>query len=71
MPDPKRSPMASASPPVVKQVTRLMPHVYRLLEKECPRAFANETTSETQAGFLLGVQFVLQKLREGFTHEEG
>lgn len=45
---------------------RLSPEAYAQLLKQCPMIAVTNDTSAHQAGFQLGVQHVLQKLREGF-----
>lgn len=45
-------------------ITRLHQDVYKSLEKQLPKISAPAT--ELEAGYLLGIQLVLGKLREGF-----
>lgn len=45
---------------------RLTQDVYKALEAGLPVPFVNQHTSDLQAGFALGIQFVLKQLREGF-----
>ena len=45
---------------------RLAPEAYAALCKQLPVIAVNNETGVLQAGFQLGVQAVLQKLREGF-----
>jgi hypothetical protein len=40
--------------------------VYEALEKELQQAFVGKETTELQAGFQLGIQHVLYKLRAGY-----
>lgn len=47
-------------------VHRLTQEVYKHLENQMPAPFVSTATTEIQAGFALGVQFVLKQLREGF-----
>ena len=47
-------------------LTRLNQEVYAALEKQLPQPHIDPNTSPQQAGFLLGVQAVLKKLREGY-----
>jgi len=50
-----------------KQIlVRLDPDVYRELERSLTPPVVTDATSELMAGFKLGVQTVLQKLREGY-----
>jgi hypothetical protein len=49
-----------------KVVTRLAPEVYASLVQKCPAIAVTNDTSEMQAGFQLGVQYLLKLLREGF-----
>lgn len=46
---------------------RLSTDAYAALVKKCPRAGCPST--DLEAGYLLGVQFVLMQLRDGFTIE--
>lgn len=48
---------------------RLTPEVYKSLEDQLPKPIVNNQTSEHQLGYLLGIQYVLTVLREGFTIE--
>lgn len=45
---------------------RLAPDEYRQLARKFPDPVVTENTTAHQAGYLLGVQAVLQKLREGY-----
>lgn len=54
-----------------REVIRLTPQMFRAFRDKLPKPHVNDTTTELQAGFQLGIQFALQKLQEGFTHEEG
>lgn len=56
------------SPPP-STVIRLQADAYAQLSRQCSTIAVNNETSPLQAGFQLGVQHVLQKLREGFVHE--
>lgn len=51
---------------VVVQVFRLSKPAYEALEKELPVPYADNDTSVLAAGYKLGVQAVLKKLREGY-----
>lgn len=53
---------------IEKEVVVLSPSQYKALEKQCPGPIPHSETSPVEAGYLLGIQFVLKKLREGFTH---
>lgn len=55
----------------VKEVTifRLSETQLKLLEKEIGPPFVNKDTSELQAGFLLGIQYIMKKLRDGFKND--
>ena len=56
-----------ATPEVkITEAVRLAPNVYNALEKSLPIPAVTTTTTELQAGFALGIQFVLKQLREGF-----
>ena len=50
----------------VRELHRLSSDAYGQLSKQCPVIAVNNDTQQLQAGFQLGVQHVLQKLREGF-----
>lgn len=50
-----------------REVIRLTPEQYAALEKSLPGPMAQPTAAEHYVGMLLGVQLVLQKLRQGFT----
>lgn len=41
----------------------LTPAMYAEILKQLPPPFVSDTTSELQAGFMLGVQYVLTKLQ--------
>lgn len=47
-------------------VHRLTQEVYKHLEGQMPAPFVNQQTTDVQAGFALGIQYVLKQLREGF-----
>lgn len=49
-----------------QQLTRLDQRTYAELERQCPKPHCGQDTSPHQAAYLLGVQFVLEKLRTGF-----
>jgi hypothetical protein len=68
--------MAQAFPPSNKpgqpaprveptEVFRLNQHAYEAFEKLMPKP--GSTANPIEAGYLLGIQFALNKLREGFT----
>lgn len=57
--------MTSPTTPV-KEVHRLSSEAYSQLCGKLPAIAVNNETSSHQAGFQLGIQLVLQKLREGF-----
>lgn len=46
---------------------RLTPEVYEKLEGQLPKPIVTGQTTEHQVGYLLGIQYVLSVLREGFT----
>lgn len=48
-------------------LARLDQTTYTALAKQLPPPHVSAETTAHQAGFLLGVQFVLEKLRAGFT----
>ena len=56
-----------ADPKAKEVVThRLTQEVYKQLESSLPTPVVGTTTTELQAGFALGIQYVLKQLREGF-----
>ncbi len=46
---------------------RLTQEVYEKLEAQLPKLVVGPQTPEHQIGYLLGIQYVLSVLREGFT----
>lgn len=52
--------------PQVTEVVILNKDIYKKLEEQLPAPAPSGTTTDIQAGYLLGVQYVLKKLREGF-----
>lgn len=52
--------------PKVTEVVILNKDIYKKLEEQLPAPAPTGTTTDIQAGYLLGVQYVLKKLREGF-----
>lgn len=50
-----------------KVVINLHPDVYKAIEAKFRKPSVSNTTSEIEAGYLLGVQDVLRLLREGYT----
>lgn len=52
--------------PNVRDVVRLDQDAYNQLVSSLPNPWVTETTSVLEAGQKLGIQLVLQKLREGF-----
>lgn len=51
---------------VVVEVTRMRPDVLERLERECAPPYVSPATTDIMAGYMLGVQAVLQKLRNGY-----
>lgn len=47
-------------------VVRLSPEVYEALVKTLPPVYVSNETTAHQAGYQLGIQLVLSKLREGY-----
>ncbi len=62
----KQTPLQPSAKPV--EYMRLHPIAYAQLEKELPKV--GSTSNPIEAGLLLGVQLVLQKLRAGFVVEQ-
>jgi hypothetical protein len=56
-----------STPTITKEVVRLSHNQYEALEKQLPGPTAQPTASEHHVGYLLGIQYVLLKLRQGFT----
>ena len=50
-------------------VHRLSTEVFNQLESSFPLPAVSQETTAHQAGFLLGIPFVLRKLRQGFVIE--
>lgn len=50
---------------------RLSPEIYKQLEGQLPKPIVSANTTEHQIGYLLGIQYVLSTLREGFTVANG
>ncbi len=55
-----------SAPAPVRETVRLTPAVYASLEKLCPPPRVTEATTDHHAGYMLGVQYVLKLLREGY-----
>lgn len=53
----------------VQYVISLPLEIYHKIEKQFPRPGVTSTTSEIEAGYMLGVQAVLKVLREGHVVE--
>lgn len=58
--------MDMEQPPKITEVVVLNKDIYKKLEDQLPAPAPTGTTTEIQAGYMLGVQYVLKKLREGF-----
>jgi hypothetical protein len=56
-----------STPTNIKEVMRLSHDQYAALERQLPGPVAQPTASEHHVGYLLGIQYVLLKLRQGFT----
>jgi hypothetical protein len=52
--------------PHVTEVVILNKDIYKKLEAQLPAPAPSATTTDIQAGYMLGVQYVLKVLREGF-----
>ena len=48
------------------KIYQFAPSTMASLEKQCPAPGVNHNTTPQEAGFLLGIQFVLNLLRKGF-----
>lgn len=55
----------------VTVMTRLDGNVYAQLVKQLPPPQVTEATTAHHAGYLLGIQLVLSKLREGYVISPG
>ena len=51
----------------MSELYRLTPEVYEKLEAGLPKPIVTGQTTEHQVGYMLGIQYVLSVLREGFT----
>ena len=49
-----------------REIVRLTDAVYRDLEKKCTPPRVTEATTSHHAGYMLGIQFVLKHLRDGY-----
>jgi hypothetical protein len=49
-----------------REIVRLTAPVYADLEKKCTPPRVTDTTTAHHAGYMLGIQFVLKLLREGY-----
>jgi predicted GNAT family N-acyltransferase len=58
--------MASVPAPKIQSYARLNKEVYDHLERQVGKVIVNRETTELQAGYQLGVQVVLQLLRDGY-----
>jgi hypothetical protein len=50
-----------------QDVIRLTPEVYAQLERQLVPLHVDNTTTDLQAGYQLGIQKVLRMVRDGFT----
>ena len=48
------------------RVQRLSPQAYNDLENKLSKPFVQASTTDLQAGFMLGIQYVLNALRTGY-----
>jgi hypothetical protein len=56
----------SKNPTKVREVVRLTKEMYEHLEKTLPPPILTDKTTDLSAGYILGVQATLKRLREGF-----
>lgn len=59
------------TPPVTPSITtqvyhRLSQEAYTSLERQLPQATVNQETTQHQLGYLLGIQYALKVIRDGF-----
>lgn len=54
----------------IETMYRLNKEQYDQLVRQLPKPIPSENTTDIQAGYLLGIQFVLDKLREGYVIED-
>lgn len=54
-------------PQTITQVVRLEPSQLQQLERQLATPVVSDKTTELEAGYKLGIQQVLSKLRDGFT----
>ena len=52
--------------PTIVEWHKLSMASYEQLEKKCPAALVGDSTTDIQAGYMLGVQYVLMLLRDGY-----
>jgi len=65
-PEPKLRDLDTTPTKSVTQVVRLTPEMMEALERQLPPPIVQASTTDLQAGYSLGIQFVLTKLRDGF-----
>lgn len=53
-------------PPALRGIERLDAQSMRALEKSLPQPVLNSSSTPQETGYLLGIQVVLNKLREGW-----
>ena len=63
-PQPINQPRVETKP---NEIYRFSPESLTLLERQLPKPGVTAETTPLQAGMMLGVQMVLDKLRNGFT----
>lgn len=62
-------PKDPAPKPKEQFFVRMAPHIYNQLERKLPAPVVSQQTTDLQAGFQLGVQYVLKQLRDGYVIE--
>lgn len=55
-----------STPAPVRETVRFTPAVYAALEKQCIPPRVTEATTAHHAGYMLGIQYVLKLVREGY-----
>lgn len=63
--------MSNQPKPQAVQVHRLSESAYQDLAKKLPKPLVSNDTSAHHAGYLLGIQYVMQILREGYVVSTG
>ncbi len=60
------SPCHNDAPVRVVEMARMRPDLIEKLEREVAQPYVSPTTTDIMAGYIIGVQAVLNKLRSGY-----